>query len=410
MHIWESIRIALDMLRLHKLRAFLTMLGVIIGVMSVTIIVMVSNGFQFYMKNEFEKLGADTIILFYDYSSAPRGGTIGGIEYLTEGDITFIKERVREVDIVSGIRSLPGGQIRAGEETLDNPRVMATDELQMELSRIELLSGRPFRKNDLDSAANVALIGEDVATTLFDSPGEAVGEIVQFDSIALEVIGVMKKIDMMGESTGRDVWVPITTSQRKWVGGERIDYIAFRPKDGVTTAETMDAVWKAMMIRSNNRPIYRMDSRESILAIIGGVLGGAGVILASIAALSLLVGGIGIMNIMLVSVTERTREIGLRKAVGGTRPAIMTQFLVESSVLSMVGGIIGMSIAYTLGLIVQGVTTHFAFPSEGGLPTPFPMSAAIMAALFSAFIGAVFGLYPAARAASLSPIEALRTE
>lgn len=410
MHIWESIRIALDMLRLHKLRAFLTMLGVIIGVMSVTIIVMVSNGFQFYMKNEFEKLGADTIFLFYDPGASQRGGTIGGIEYLTEDDINFIKQRVNEVDIVSGIRSLPGGPIRAGEESVDNPRVMATDELQMELSKIELLSGRPLSKNDLDSAANVALIGEEIAALLFDSSQAAIGEIVQFDSIAFQVIGVMKQIDMMGQSTGRDVWIPLTTGQRKWVGGQHIDFIAFRPKDGVTTADTMDAVWKAMMIRSNNRPIYRMDSRESILAVIGGVLGGAGVILASIAALSLLVGGIGIMNIMLVSVTERTREIGLRKAVGGTRPAIMTQFLVESSVLSMVGGIIGMTIAYTLGLAVQAITSSLSFPSEGGLPTPFPMSAAIMAALFSAFIGAVFGLYPAARAASLSPIEALRTE
>lgn len=398
------------MLRLHKLRAFLTMLGVIIGVMSVTIIVMVSNGFQFYMKNEFEKLGADTIFLFYDPGARQRGGTVGGIQYLTNDDIEFIKNRVSEVDIVSGIRTLPGGQIRAGEETLDNPRVMATDELQMELSRIELISGRPFRKRDIDSVANVALIGEEVAEILFDSPEEAIGEFVQFEAITFQVIGVMKQIDMMGQSTGRDVWVPITTGQRKWVGGENVDYIAFRPKDGVTTAETMDAVWKAMMIRSNNRPIYRMDSRESIMAVIGGILGGAGVILASIAALSLLVGGIGIMNIMLVSVTERTREIGLRKAVGGTRPAIMTQFLVESSVLSMVGGIIGMSIAYSLGLVVQLITSQMSFPSEGGLPTPFPMTAAIMAALFSAFIGAIFGLYPAARAASLSPIEALRTE
>ena len=139
-------------------------------------------------------------------------------------------------------------------------------------------------------------------------------------------------------------------------------------------------------------------------------MGGAGGILAAVAALSLLVGGIGIMNIMLVSVTERTKEIGLRKAVGAKRNSILTQFLVEAATLSLVGGLIGMGIAWAIGKLVTAVTMAQQFPGKEGLQTPFPVTAAIMAALFSAFIGVVFGLYPAMSASRLDPIVALRRE
>jgi putative ABC transport system permease protein len=172
----------------------------------------------------------------------------------------------------------------------------------------------------------------------------------------------------------------------------------------------MDDVWQALMLKSNNRAVYRVDSRESIINVLGQVVNAIGKVLAAIAALSLLVGGIGIMNIMLVSVTERTREIGLRKAVGARRMVILSQFLVESAMLSLVGGLIGMGVAYGFGTLITVVTKATGFPNSDGLLTPFPVTAAVMASAFSALIGVVFGLYPAARAAQLSPIEALRTE
>jgi putative ABC transport system permease protein len=164
------------------------------------------------------------------------------------------------------------------------------------------------------------------------------------------------------------------------------------------------------MIKSGNRAIYRVDSRESIINTFGLILNSIGVVLGGIAALALLVGGIGIMNIMLVSVTERTREIGLRKAVGARKSIIITQFLVESAMLSLVGGLIGMAVAYGFGSLITVMTKGMAWPNDEGLTTPFPLSAALMASAFSVAIGVVFGLYPAARAAQLSPIEALRTE
>jgi len=236
------------------------------------------------------------------------------------------------------------------------------------------------------------------------------GKYITFRGITLEVVGEFERIDMMGETNARDVLVPLTTAQDKWIGGDTITYITTRPKAGIKVADTVENVWQALMRKSNNKRIYRVESRESILGVLTGILGGAGMVLAFIAALSLLVGGIGIMNIMLVSVTERTKEIGLRKAVGAKFGAIMTQFLVEAAVLSLVGGLIGMGIAYVMGLGITAITRVTKMPSEAGLAMPFPISAALGAMAFSAAIGIIFGFFPALSAAKLNPIDALRKE
>ena len=397
------------MLRLYKLRAFLTMLGVIIGVMSVTMIVMVKNGFTHYMTAEIEKLGARTLIIMYDPGRAMRGQSVGGIGGLTNDDVKYLRDRVPSIDIFSPILQVPADKVIFGDLDVDGPRVMATDHRQIEMSKVEMTAGRPMSESDIETMANVCMIGEEIEETLFPND-TAIGKMVTFKGITLEVIGVMKKIEMLGQSSGKDVWVPITTAQSKWVGGDQVSFIAALPREDVEVETAMDDVWEALMLKSNDRPIYRVDSRESIIAIFGTIVNTAGIVLAAIAALSLLVGGIGIMNIMLVSVTERTREIGLRKAVGARRGVILSQFLVESAMLSLVGGLIGMGVAYSFGSLITFATKAAAWPNSEGLLTPFPIVAALMASAFSALIGVVFGLYPAARAASLSPIEALRTE
>jgi putative ABC transport system permease protein len=397
------------MLRLYKLRAFLTMLGVIIGVMSVTMIVMVKNGFTHYMTAEIEKLGARTLVIMYDPGRAMRGQSVGGIGGLTNEDVEYLRQRTPSIDIYSPILQVPADKIVYGDRDIDGPRVMATDHRQIELSKVEMLRGRTMSQTDLDTKANVCMIGEEIEERLFPND-TAVGKMVTFKGITLEVIGVMKKIEMLGQSSGKDVWVPISTAQSKWVGGDEVSFIAALPSPDVEVEAAMQEVWEVLMLKSNNRPIYRVDSRESIINVFGAILGAAGVVLAAIAALSLLVGGIGIMNIMLVSVTERTREIGLRKAVGAKRMTVLTQFLIESAMLSLVGGLIGMGIAYGFGTLITMMTKAMAWPNSEGLLTPFPLYAALAASGFSALIGVVFGLYPAARAAQLSPIEALRTE
>lgn len=409
MNFWQSFRIALEMLRLHKLRAFLTMLGVIIGVMSVTIIVMVSSGFQYFMTNQFQKLGSDSIYLAYSPGRLDRGTRVGNIAGLRLADVTYIKDRVQEVDLAAPILQVPTQKVIREDHELSDPRIFASDEYYGKLNRLDLASGRYIDENDVRDRANVCMIGEEVDKKLFPE-GNPLGKYLTFKGITLQVIGVLQRIDLMGGTNAKDILLPITTAQDKWLGTEDLMMITLRPKSGYTVDATMDAVWRAMMVKSENKPIYRLDSQESIVGVFNTIFGVAGTVLAGIAALSLLVGGIGIMNIMLVSVTERTREIGLRKAVGARNGAILTQFLVESAMLSVVGGLIGMSIAYVLGMGVTALTATMNWPSAGGLPTPFPITAAVMATIFSAMIGVVFGLYPAFSAAKLDPIDALRRE
>lgn len=419
MTVFQSFLIALEMLRLHKLRAFLTMLGVIIGVMSVTIIVMVSNGFQAYMSSQFNQFGADTIYVVYD-PGRRQGETLGSVEGLTMDDVQYLKDRIPVLDLVSPFAQ--GGQVKVsyGDRMVDNGAPKAIDENYFDLNAYTILAGRKLDANDVRSLANVCIIGEDVRDRLFNNgvtTGNApytgenpIGKQIILPGITLEVIGVVKKSQAFGDTNERDIYMPITTFQRKFQGGDKLMLISMKPKPGTEVKDAMNRVWEAMMLRSGNKRVYRVDSNESILQTVNGVLGAAGILLSAIAALSLLVGGIGIMNIMLVSVTERTKEIGLRKAVGARAASVLTQFLVESGTLSLVGGLIGMAIAWMLGLVVTLVTANLQWPNEQGLATPFPFYAALLSAAFSALIGMVFGLYPALSAAKLDPIVALRRE
>jgi len=411
MIILQSFLIALEMLQRNKLRAALTMLGVIIGVMSVTMIVMISTGFKAFISGQFASLGSDTIFVFFDpFTRMRRGQTLGATEGLTLDDIDFILARTDKIELASGMKEAGSQTVRSGDQELKGVAVRAVGRGHAEIERIELKEGRWFNDEDQRTMANVCVISEDVKARLFPSQS-ALGKLVQLPGITLEVVGVSAKPKAsFGPDNPKTLVLPLSTAQKKWIGGKNLDLILMRAKPGAPVAEAVEEVWQILMAKSNNKPIYRVDSNESILKVFQQVIGVAGAILAAIAALSLLVGGIGIMNIMLVSVTERTREIGLRKAVGATKVALLTQFLVEAGTLSLVGGLIGMFIAWSLGNIVNLATVFYQWPNEDGLATPFPLLSAILAAAFSALIGMVFGLYPALNAAKLDPIVALRHE
>ena len=395
------------MLRLHKLRAFLTMLGVIIGVMSVTIIVMISSGFQAFMSSQFNKIGVDTIMVFFDPGRRERD-TLGKTEGLRMDDLQYLSNRVSVLDIVVPVMQLPSQKATYEGKTIDNPRVYATDQNYFVLNHMDLVKGRWFGPGEVTTRENVCLVGEDIQDQLFNGQNP-IGKYLTLPGITMEIIGVFKRDNFFGETNGRDILMPVTTAQDKWIGTKNLMMIMTKPKSGVDVNVAMDRVWEAMMLKSGNRKLYRVDSNQSILAVFGAIFGVAGAVLAGIAALSLLVGGIGIMNIMLVSVTERTKEIGLRKAVGARSSSILLQFIVEAATLSLVGGLIGMGIAWMMGNVVTILTTIWDKP-KGGLSTPFPVTAAIGSAIFSALIGMVFGLYPALSAAKLDPIVALRRE
>lgn len=411
MNLRESFRVALDMLRTHKLRALLTMLGVIIGVMAVTLVVMLSEGFQYYLSHEFQKLGANTFFVAYDPGGGRSGRRVRGtaIENMKLSDVQYLRDRCPKLDVVTGMLTIPSTKVSYLDREVSNPSIEGYDEFGLELNKVAVIEGRGMTKDDMVNRANVCLIGTEIRDRLFKD-GSPIGKLVTFPNMTLEVVGVMDKVEILGQNNGKDIWVPITTAHAKWVGADNLTYVTALPKKGVKTDEAMDEAWRAMMLKSGNKRVYRIDSRESILGVLNSLISGAGVLLALVAALSLLVGGIGIMNIMLVSVTERTREVGLRKALGAPKTAILTQFLVEAMVLSLVGGMIGMMIAYLFGIGINLLTSQANWPSKGGIPVVFPIVPALFAAGFSAVIGVVFGLYPALRAASLSPIEALRTE
>lgn len=408
MGIYQSFIIALEMLRLHKLRAFLTMLGVIIGVMSVTIIVMISNGFQYYMSSQFEKLGSNTIMIFFDPGRMQRESR-GKIEGLRNEDVAYLLNRVSSLDIAAPLVQAPSQKLSYLDNTVTNARLYASDDKYLLLNKTEMASGRGISSSDVAARASVCMIGEELRDKLFPDK-QAVGKFLALNGITVQVIGVIKREDFMGSTNARDLLMPISTFQDKWTGSKDLMMISARPKPGVSVDTAMDGIWEALMLKSGNKRLYRVDSSETMMKVIGGVFGAAGTILAAIAALSLLVGGIGIMNIMLVSVTERTKEIGLRKAVGARSKSVLLQFLVEAATLSLVGGLIGMGLAWMLGLGVTTATASMGWPSKEGLATPFPLTAGIMAAAFSAGIGMVFGFYPAVSAAKLDPIVALRRE
>lgn len=410
MNVFESVWVALDTLRANKLRSFLTMLGVIIGVMAVVVMVAMIEGARANVVKEFEKLGSDLIIIVFDPSERMKRGSQGGtVEGLDMQDLEAIR-KIEDLRLVSADRELGSKELVYRAEKLSVP-LLGTDENYLQVRNMEIGQGRYFTPEEVERGDKVVVIGSETAEKLFGKGKALIGEDVVLDGTLVRVIGILKeKGSSFGNNPDSAVYIPLNAALSRWTGDRMVSSILAVPHTRDLTNRAMDSVWEYLMRRYNNQPDFRVDTLQSILRAIGVVLNVFGVLLGGIAGLALLVGGIGIMNIMLVSVTERTREIGLRKAVGAQRFHIMVQFLIESATLATIGGLIGMGLGWLIGEGVELATKQVDMFKPDGIVFYFPLWAGIGAFLFSAGVGIVFGIYPAWRAAGLDPIVALRHE
>jgi len=401
-----TFRIAFKALGRNKMRTGLTMLGMIIGVAAVITLVAMGNGAQSMIEDQIKGAGTNMItVTAGNFSSGGVRGGVGTSSTLTEADADAIRREVAGAQYVAAGQQTQA-QVVAGNQNWFT-RIQGTD-VDLPLIRAwPTRYGAFFSAQDVTSAAKVAVLGKTVNDTLFGPDVDSTGQIIRVRNQPFKVIGVMsaKGQSGMGPDMDDQILVPYTTVMKKLLGVTNIRDVTVSAATAGETGSVADAI--AVLLRTRHRIVPGQDddftvrTAEEIADIRTQAMGTMTTLLAGIAGVSLIVGGIGIMNIMLVSVTERTREIGIRLSIGALPREVLMQFLVEASVLSSIGGIIG---------ILLGMAGSMA--AARGLQVPFVVVPRIIieAFVFSAAIGVLFGFLPARRAARLNPIEALRHE
>ena len=416
MDFMESVRIALRALASNKLRAALTMLGIIIGVGAVITLMSAGEGVSVYIEEQFQGIGSNLLFVLpggeEEAFSGPPGSSVGAAE-LTAEDAEALRDPIRAPDVaaVSPV-FFRSTVVTAGKrDTVADIEGVVPDYARVRSWYPE--AGDFIGQVDLESQARVAALGKSVVEELFPDNPYPIGESIKINDIAFRVVGVMESKG--GSSFGdqdASVFVPLTTAQMRLFsargrsGGHLVTAIYVE----AVSEERMDAAADqiAAILRERHdidftdEDDFSIVSQSDIIDVFGDITNVLTIFLGAIAGISLLVGGIGIMNIMLVSVTERTREIGLRKAVGARRRDILWQFLLEAMTLSLLGGLIG------IGLGASGATIISRLVD--GFNAVVTSQAVVLATTFSAAVGLFFGIYPARRAARLNPIDALRYE
>jgi len=405
----EFFRVAWESIRKNKLRALLTMLGIIIGVASVIVMVAVSAGTEAAIEKQITGLGSNLVFV---NSAFTRGGfrpgaNEGGLVY---NDAPAIAEKVTGVEGVV-VEQNASATVRVGDVTLDDVTILGTTADFPSVRSVNVASGRYLNARDIDRKTKVAVLGAGLAQQLFGD-GDPIGQTVSAGNVKLTVIGVMAERGTVGNvDFDSQLYVPITVIFQRFLpaefarfAGDRVRTIYVKVANGADVSQVTQQI-ELLLARRHNVSLdsadFTVTTQQDVIQAREATTASFRSLLAWVAGVSLIVGGIGIMNIMLVSVTERIREIGVRQAVGARPQDIRWQFLTEALLLSLVGGVIGVG---------AGVLGALVFGAVGDMPTVIVPGSILLAFASAAAVGAFFGFYPANQAARLDPIEALRHE
>jgi putative ABC transport system permease protein len=404
----QTLKIALRALRTNKMRSFLTMLGIIIGIAAVIAMMAVGSGARQIISQQIASIGSNIILVL------PGSTTSGGLRSGTGGAQTLVNEDVKAImsDCPSVEYAAPSTRNAAlvvyGNMNWSTIAMGTTPEMFV-IREWGVVSGRGIEQQDVDGALKVCVIGQTVAENLFGS-SDPVDKIIRIKKIPFTVIGVLEKKGQSPQGQDQDdaIFIPVRTAQRNLVRNPTpgsVGAIMVKARSEALLGKAEEEI-KALLnqrhrITNGKDPDYSTRNLSEILAIAEQSSKAMSLLLGAVASISLIVGGIGIMNIMLVSVTERTREIGIRMAIGARKNDILLQFLTEAILLTMIGGLTGIALGSAGATIVSNMLSW---------PTLISIESITLAFLFSAFVGIFFGFYPARKAASLDPIDALRYE
>jgi putative ABC transport system permease protein len=400
--LFEAVRLAIATVFRNKLRSFLTVLGIVIGVASVIAMVTVGQGSTAQVQSDVASLGSNLLMIRPGAPGRGPGGASNDAPPLTLQDMQAL---LRDIpDLVAATPTSARSQTVVFGEVNHQVTVTGTDDAYLGIRGWTLAQGRLFSEAEMRTGTPVCILGTTTSTALIGE-GNPVGISIRIGSITCDVIGLLEKREAstFGQDDNATILMPLTAFQRRISGNKNVQSISVTFADGVTAEAVTQQIQSLMRERrklagdeNDDFNVFDMKQISSVLTGITSVLTG---LLSAVAAISLLVGGIGIMNIMLVSVTERTREIGIRMAVGATERQVLLQFLIEAIVLSLIGGILGIVFGLALGAAGSYALNIGFVPDWRIIVASF---------VFSAVVGVVFGYFPARRAARLDPIEALR--